>query len=160
MTNHTLDTDTHVFFYEQEFCVFSNFSAFSIWWKRYRFPTSEHAYQYEKFLYFDAVTATERRWIMSAIRSAYSAYDAVMLAEQHRVLVRPDWQEIKIATMRNILMAKVTQHEYIKRKLLETGDRELVENSWRDSWWGWGEDRKGHNMLGKLWMEIRAGLTR
>ena len=41
------------------------------------------------------------------------------------------------------------------KKLLQSGDREIVEDSWRDSYWGWGEDRKGENMLGKLWMEVR-----
>lgn len=47
------------------------------------------------------------------------------------------------------------------RDLLEkmTGDRELVEDSWRDDFWGWGPNRDGQNMLGKLWMELRAELA-
>lgn len=60
--------------------------------------------------------------------------------------------------VRDILRAKADQHEYVRRKLLATGDRELVENSWRDDFWGWGPNRDGKNMLGKLWMEIRAEL--
>ena len=51
------------------------------------------------------------------------------------------------------------QHEYVRRKLLETGRRDLVEDSWRDGFWGWGEDRVGKNMLGRLWMDIRDELT-
>lgn len=51
---------------------------------------------------------------------------------------------------------KASAHEYVSRKLEQTGDRELVENSWRDAFWGWGPNRNGQNMLGKLWMEIRA----
>ena len=39
-----------------------------------------------------------------------------------------------------------------------TGERELIEDSWRDGFWGWGENRDGKNMLGKLWMEVRAEL--
>lgn len=35
---------------------------------------------------------------------------------------------------------------------------EPVENSWRDDFWGWGPNRDGQNMLGRLWMEIRAEL--
>jgi len=62
--------------------------------------------------------------------------------------------------MRDILRAKVTQHEYVHRKLLATGDRELVEDSWRDSYWGWGPDKKGTNMLGKLWMEVRTEIEK
>ena len=57
--------------------------------------------------------------------------------------------------MRQILEAKVSQHEYVRRKLLETGDRYLVENSWRDDFWGWGLKGDGRNELGKLWMKIR-----
>ena len=60
--------------------------------------------------------------------------------------------------MRNILRAKAEQHEYVLRKLLDTGDRRLIENSWRDDFWGWGPNRDGANMLGGLWMEVRAEL--
>ncbi len=59
------------------------------------------------------------------------------------------------AVMKDILRAKVEQHEYVRRKLLETGDRELIEDSWRDDYWGWGPNKDGKNMLGRLWMEIR-----
>jgi predicted NAD-dependent protein-ADP-ribosyltransferase YbiA (DUF1768 family) len=31
----------------------------------------------------------------------------------------------------------------------------LIEDSWRDDFWGWGENKDGKNMLGKLWMEVR-----
>jgi hypothetical protein len=65
---------------------------------------------------------------------------------------------VKVDVMRDILRAKVAQHEYVRRKLLATGDRELIEDSWRDDFWGWGPNRDGQNMLGKLWMEVRAEL--
>lgn len=158
MITHKLDTDTQVFFYEQEFYVLSNFSAFSLWWRKHLFPTSEHAYQWEKFAYLDGHTASERKQIKAEIKYANSAHRAFKIAEQHRGLVHPEWAQIRVATMRQILLAKVGQHEYVKRKLLETGNREIVEDSWRDGFWGWGEDKKGHNMLGKLWMEIRAAI--
>ncbi len=47
--NRGLDTNTRVLFYEQEFYPLSNFSAFSLRWKGYRFDTSEAAYHWEKF---------------------------------------------------------------------------------------------------------------
>ena len=46
----------------------------------------------------------------------------------------------------------------MRRKLIATGDRELIEDSWRDDFWGWGPDKDGKNILGKLWMEIREEL--
>jgi hypothetical protein len=57
--------------------------------------------------------------------------------------------------MKDILRAKVEQHPYVKKKLFESGNRELVEDSWRDSYWGWGPNKDGENHLGKLWMEVR-----
>lgn len=149
MTNHGLDTDERVCFYEQEFYVLSNFSAFRMRWKGGNFDTSEHVYHWEKF--------SGRPDIQHDIWSAPSAHEAFKRAERHSEH-RPDWDAVKVDIMRDILRAKSSQHEYVRRKLLETGDREIVENSWRDSFWGWGSDQRGLNMLGKLWMEIRAEL--
>lgn len=148
--NHGLDTDSQVFFYEQDYYVLSNFSAFEVKW-HFTFPTSEHAYHWEKFIR----TAPH---IAEKIRFASSAHDAFKFAEQYRGARRPDWDDVKVEIMRLILRAKAEQHEYVRRKLLATGDRELIENSWRDAFWGWGPKRDGQNMLGKLWMEIRAEL--
>lgn len=154
MENHRLDTDTQVFFYENDFYCLSNFSAFQVEWKKKKFPTSEHVYQWEKFSH----RAGENPWsdhYQYRILDARSAHEAFKIAETHKLLVRSDWPEIRVPTMREILRAKAEQHEYVMRKLLATGDRELIEDSWRDDFWGWGPNRDGRNMLGKLWMELR-----
>ncbi|HEY4417585.1 MAG TPA: NADAR family protein [Verrucomicrobiae bacterium] len=147
----TLDTDGEVFFYEQEFYVLSNFSAFNVDVFGRDFQTAEHAYHWRKFSDTSSTTAHE-------IRFARSAHDAFKLAEKKRAKRRKDWDAVKVVFMREILRAKALQHEYVLRKLLETEDRFLCENSWRDGFWGWGENREGKNMLGHLWMEIRAEL--
>jgi ribA/ribD-fused uncharacterized protein len=116
------------------------------------FDTSEHAYHYFK------VPGDKGSVVRGMLRRARSAHEAFKIAEQYRDQRHPDWDSIKVSIMRVILRAKVQQHEYVRRKLLETGDRLLVENSWRDPYWGWGPNRDGQNMLGKLWMEIRAEL--
>jgi ribA/ribD-fused uncharacterized protein len=148
------DTNQQVFFYEQDFYVLSNFSAFNLEWRGNRFPTSEHAYHWEKFKNQGAYADR----IAENIHFAKSAHDAFKLAENCRQHRRPDWDAVKVDIMRNILRAKVEQHEYVRRKLLATGDRELIEDSWRDDFWGWGPHRNGKNMLGKLWLEIRSEL--
>lgn len=157
-TNHGLDTDTQVFFYEQDYYVLSNFSSFRLRWCSLDFDTSEAAYHWEKFN--DGRRRGPRHRLRNEIRHARSAHEAFKLAEAHKHLRRVDWDLVKADIMRQILRAKVKQHEYVRRKLIETGDRELIENSWRDSVWGWGPDRKGQNLLGKLWMEIRAELRK
>jgi ribA/ribD-fused uncharacterized protein len=145
-----LDNDRQVFFYEQDHYYLSNFSAFRVRYDGIDFDTSEHVYHWCKF--------ANRRDIQDRIRVASSAHEAFKIAEAEREHRRGDWDRVKVAFMRDILRAKVRQHEYVSRKLLQTGNRELIENSWRDDFWGWGENRDGQNMLGKLWMEIRAEL--
>lgn len=147
--HHGLDTDERVCFYEQDFYVLSNFSSFRVTFDGQTFDTSEAAYHYQRF-----ASAEDRR----AVQYAYSAHDAFRYAQDNKTRQRPDWDTVKVSIMRDILMAKVAQHDYVRRKLLATGDRELVENSWRDNFWGWGAEQNGQNILGKLWMSIRSEL--
>lgn len=150
MICHGLDTPDQVCFYEQEFYPLSNFSAFTLLWKGLRFDTSEAVYHWEKFPHNSV--------LQRAILKSPSAHEAFTLAGLHSERVRPDWKDVRVDIMREILRAKATQHEYVRRKLLESGDRFLVENSWRDDFWGWGPNRDGQNMLGRLWMAIRDEL--
>lgn len=143
------DTPKRVCFYEQEFYCLSNFSSFEVEINGARAPTVEHAYHVLKF---------EDPTIQHFILDARSAHDAFKYAQALKEFVRPDWNDVKVEFMKELLITKVEQHPYVYKKLMETGDRELVEDSWRDSFWGWGEDHNGQNQLGKLWMEIRTSL--
>lgn len=147
---HGLDTETEVFFYEQDFYVLSNFSAFAVVFNGPVFPTSEAAYHWQKF-----TNAPEVQRLLFETRSAH---DSFKVAEANRGKRRKDWDAVKVPIMKDILRAKAAQHEYVRRKLLATGNRRLIENSWRDDFWGWGPNRDGQNMLGKLWMEVRDEL--
>lgn len=147
----TLDTETQVFFYEQDFYVLSNFSSFVVRIFGRDFPTAEHAYHWTKF-------AGTHPTIAQAICFARSAHDAFKIAEGHKDKLPENWSAARVDFMRKIISAKADQHEYVRKKLLATGERDLIENSWRDSFWGWGENRDGENMLGKLWMELRQQL--
>jgi ribA/ribD-fused uncharacterized protein len=154
---HGLDTPERVCFYEQDFYVLSNFSSFKLVWSTEKylctlFATAEHAYHWEKFNHLGG------RRVQQLIVDTSSAHEAFVVAQEHKAMRRADWDEVKVGVMREILREKAKQHEYVRRKLLATGNRELVENSWRDDFWGWGPNRDGKNMLGQLWMEIRAEL--
>ncbi|TSC54674.1 MAG: hypothetical protein LiPW30_140 [Parcubacteria group bacterium LiPW_30] len=143
---HGNDTEKQIFFYEHEFYVFSNYSSFMLEWKGKLYPTSEHAYHSEKF---------EDEELKEQIRNTRSAHDSQKLANANKDKQRKDWNEVKLDVMKDILRAKVIQHPYVKKKLLESGDKELIEDSWRDDFWGWGPNKDGENHLGKLWMEVR-----
>lgn len=136
-----------VFFYEHEFYVFSNFSSFMIEWKGKLWMTSEHVYHSERF---------DEEGRKDAVRTMRSAYDAFTYAQENKSFQRSDWNDVKVGIMKEILRAKVAQHAYVKKKLLESGERELIEDSWRDDFWGWGPNKDGKNQLGKLWMEVRT----
>lgn len=140
-----------VCFYEHDFYVLSNFSSFRLQWSGHDFDTSEHAYHWEKFNGADPE-------VQSMILECRSAHEAFKLAESQKLLRRQDWDNVKVDVMRKIIRAKAEQHEYVMRKLLATGNRRLVEDSWRDDFWGWGPNKDGKNMLGKLWMELRDSL--
>lgn len=148
--NYKVDTDERVCFYEQEFYVLSNFSSFTLMWKGIRFDTSEAAYHWEKFPGYPS--------IQRAIQHAPSAHEAFKAAELLKQFRRTDWDDVKVGIMKQLIREKAKQHEYVRRKLLETGTRELVEDSWRDAFWGWGPNKDGKNMLGRLWMEVREEL--
>lgn len=146
---HGHDTEKQIFFYEHEFYVFSNFSSFTLEWKGKLWPTSEQAYQAEKF---------NDEEMKEVVRTTRSAHEAFKYAEANSGKKRSNWDSIKLSVMKEILRAKVAQHPYVKKKLLESGDKELIEDSWRDSYWGWGPNKDGENHLGKLWMEVRKEL--
>ncbi len=136
-------------FYPREFYPLDNFAAFAVDWLGKRFPTSEHAYQWSKF----AESAPE---VAERIFNARSAHDAQKLAVAHPDIRRADWAGVELEIMEEILRLKLEQNSYVKQKLLETLDLEIVEDSPKDSFWGWGPDKSGRNELGKLWMKLRA----
>lgn len=76
--------------------------------------------------------------------------------EYKNIKIRNDWDIIKNDVMRKGLMAKFTQNDILKKKLLDTQNKILVENSPYDSYWG--NAKCGQNMLGKLLMEIRENI--
>ena len=154
MECHRLDTEGQVFFYENQFYVLSNFAAFCLDWKGFKFMTSEAAYHWEKF------NAPRRGEIQLQILFASSAHAALQIARYNKDKVRPEWDTVKKEVMYRILKEKAMQHEYVRRQLLLTGNRELIEDSWRDDFWGWGPNKDGQNILGKLWMEVRSELRR
>ena len=54
------------------------------------------------------------------------------------------------------LRYKFRAHEQLKVKLLETGERQLIEHTVNDKYWGDGGDGSGKNKLGKLLMKLRS----
>jgi ribA/ribD-fused uncharacterized protein len=68
-------------------------------------------------------------------------------------------------TLRQVLMTraiytKCKTYPEIAERLLETGDKKLVENSAYDYFWGCGRDRRTENTYGKVMMNVREKLRK
>lgn len=51
-----------------------------------------------------------------------------------KIDLRSDWESVKISIMKNIVTLKFLQHPVLAKKLLNTGDQELIEgNNWNDT---------------------------
>lgn len=73
--------------------------------------------------------------------------------------MRPDWESVKLSVMEMVLRLKFVVGNEMAKRLIATGDSELVEgNSWGDHFYGVC-DGKGENNLGKLLMKIRDELN-
>lgn len=81
--------------------------------------------------------------------------DAARIGRDTKNPLRKDWESVKITIMLEVLYAKFTQHPELKSLLLSTEEKEIVEHTTKDSFWGDGGDGSGKNMLGKCLMKIR-----
>lgn len=139
---------------EKPFGVFSNLYKREILFEDEVFPTAEHAYQAGK-----ARKPAVREWLMAAPSPSLLAMAAHGLYVWD---INSDWSKIKFTRMKNILIAKFTQHDDLRTLLLSTGSARLVEAATVDNAVNrlWGEvNGVGQNKLGQLLMEVRADLA-
>lgn len=103
----------------------------------------EHAYQAAKTL-----DLLEREHVRSA------PTPAVAKERGRQVTIRPGWDELKVAVMRDLLAQKFSD-PVLRKRLAATAPLDLIEgNTWGDRFWGVYEG-EGENWLGRLLMEIR-----
>lgn len=109
-------------------------------------PTNEHAFQLAK-----AVDPLERQNI------GYATTPSKAKKLGRVCQLRPEWEKIKDDVMLEITILKFVMHEDLRKKLLGTGDQELLEgNTWGDTYWGVDlHTLEGRNQLGKTLMEVR-----
>ena len=143
--------DEVIGFYPREFYPFDNFSSFKVEWNGYLFLSVEEAYQAASFMGSDEE-------LVEKIKKSHSADEAQRIAYANRDKRREDWDDVKISIMEELLRLKIEQNPYVKKKLLQTEDYMIVEDSPKDDFWGWGPNRNGQNNLGKLWMKLRKEL--
>ena len=137
-----------IFFWSRhgEYGFLSNFWRAPIKVDSVRYPTTEHYYQAGKTL------IPEEQNMIRTLRWPGEAKSA-----GYHVTLWEGWEKAKEDIMLTALRAKFTQHLTLKRKLLDTEDEVLHEDSPWDKYWGYAGG-KGKDRLGVLLMKIREEL--
>ena len=138
--------------YQIEVFPLDNFSPFGLIINSLFFPTSEHAFQYLKFI-------DTNEEIADKIRKALSPDDARRIAHENKMYRPSNWSDLKYKKMEEVLRLKVEQNPRVKEVLLNTEDLLIAECCIdEDTDWGIDNNNEGNNHLGKIWMNIREDL--
>lgn len=135
--------------FDGEYSFLSNFYQCPVTYDGIAYGSSEAAFQAQKTL-----DVGKRKY--------FATLDPSKSKREGRRLVdlRSDWDDVKDKVMYDIVMAKFIQNPNLADKLLDTGDKKLVEgNSWNDRYWGMDyECTVGRNQLGKTLMAVRENI--
>lgn len=140
--------DEHVisgFFGEHRFL--SNFHECMVKVEGITYPSSEHAFTSEKTVYKE-----EKEKIAAIV----SLKDVKTYGSSVMTISKENWEYYRVAAMMKVLFAKFFQNPDLAERLLDTGDKLLIEtNWWKDRFWGEDKSGNGQNMLGECLMTVR-----
>ena len=149
--DYSLARQTHdtINFYNRhdDYYEFTNFYPHRVYIDDHIWPTTEHYFQAQKFVgtpYYDHIRK------LPFPREAFSVSRDPVASRW----IRGDWIAVKDNVMLKALRVKF-EDPVLKKLLLSTGNKRLVEHTANDSYWGDGGDGRGLNMLGKLLMKVR-----
>lgn len=108
------------------------------------YECAEAAFQAQK------VTSDAERMKFSKL----NGFDARKLGRQ--VALRPDWDQVRLDVMREVLRAKFSNPE-LARQLVATQGTIQENNTWGDTFWGISKGQ-GQNHLGRMLEELREEL--
>lgn len=140
---------------------FSNFMPFDLPMDYYGivFKTVENFYQAMKTKDID-----KRKYIATITPEMAKRY-------ARKMELRPDWEQIKEQVMLYALRYKFTKNTEWGKKLIATGNKEIIEyNYWHDNYWGVcncgftnrnsRDCKNGKNRLGVLLMQVREEINK
>lgn len=131
-----------------EYEFLSNYYPCTVQYKGIEYQSSEAAYQAQKCAdpaacnEFIGLTADEAK------------------KKGREVKIREDWDIIKKRVMVDVLITKFKQHPELVKRLIDTGNAQLIEgNTWGDIYWGICEG-VGQNLLGEILQKMRTAAQR
>jgi len=113
--------------------------------------TVEHYFQAKKF----ETTSLEH---FEAIRNSSTAKLARKLGRSNKNLLREDWSIIKRIVMTRAFYTKCRTHSEVAAVLIESEDKQILDNSQYDYYWGCGRDKRAQNIYGNVLMDVRKKL--
>lgn len=149
------DAHGRITFFRQDqpnFHLSNSSLAYPVYFNSTLYPSAEHLFQSLKFLPSHASIAAK-------VRRAKTPLDAMRIARSHTSLYNPGWISagVNVRVMHQVVLAKFSQYSALTDTLLETDEREIVNASPTDVFWGEGGGR-GRNVLGKTLMDVREVL--
>jgi ribA/ribD-fused uncharacterized protein len=141
---------------EKFYIYFSPYTAHAIEIDGIVFPTLEHAYQCKRY--------TDSK-IIEETRNASSPIKAWEISCKYKRNQIPEFksEEYKLKVMKDLMRLKAVQHKEIRNALIDSGNMKIVKHIVTyppgDGFWDDGEDGKGLNHIGRLWMEIRDEIS-
>lgn len=141
-----------------------------------KYQTTEHFYQCKKFDYAGASEVSHE--YAEIIRLSKTPNIAFCYGNQvcnspypwakpirekikefeNKVEMDPNWMENRDEIMYTAVLGKFTQNVRLRKLLLDTKERQIVEHTHRDDYWADGGDGSGENKLGKIIMKVRKEL--
>jgi len=129
-----------------KYSFLSNFYKAPVVFDDVLYPSVENAYQAAKTLDINV-----REYFVNC-----TAVDA----KRSKVILRPDWDLVKVSIMYDLVYQKFFRHIDLRNQLLSTGNIELIEgNYWGDTFWGICRG-KGDNYLGRILMQVRSEMMK
>ncbi|KAG6335895.1 hypothetical protein ID866_3204 [Astraeus odoratus] len=130
---------------------FVNHSPHRILFRNKTYPSALHLLEAMKFV--DKPDIAER------IRLALDANEVYRLSTQYHEHVRPDWGQMLLKTLDDVLYLKFKQHPNLRKLLLNTGFADIIFADPHD-FYGEGPSGSGANELGKALVRVRDRLRR
>ena len=142
---------------EKFYIYFSPFTAHPIEVDGMIYPTLEHAYHASRY---------RDQKIIEEIMNARTPVEAWKVSQKHKLFQIPEFKDEnhKLEVMKKLMRLKAEQHDEIRQALIDSGDLKIVKHIVTyppgDGFWDDGEDGKGLNHVGRIWMEIREELKK
>ncbi|EKM59916.1 uncharacterized protein PHACADRAFT_250716 [Phanerochaete carnosa HHB-10118-sp] len=115
------------------------------------YPTVLHALEAQRF---EGI----RPDIVDEIAACHTPDDVRVVVSRSSDFSRPDWEQVVVQMMDEVLFHKFKQHPHLQQILLGTGDLSLQFFAQQDNFWGDGPLGQGANHLGKALERVRERL--